>query len=58
MVTLVVAVLANEFLFLTFHITKGKVHTYDQSRNVKEDDKYVRFEKSLEGWMDEELGYY
>ena len=58
MVTLVEAVLGNEFLFLTFLIIKGKVHTYDQFRNVKEDDKDVRFEKSLEGWMDEELGYY
>ena len=58
MVTLVEAVSANGFLFPTFLFTKGKVHTYGQFGNVKEDDKDVRFGKSPKGWKDEELGYY
>ena len=58
MLTLVEAVSANGFLFPTFLITKGKVHTYGQYGNVKEDDKNVRFGKSPKGWTDEKLGYY
>jgi len=58
MVTLVEVVSANGFLFPTFLITKGKVHTYSQFGNVKEDNKDVRFGKSQKGWTDEELGYY
>ena len=46
MVTMMEAVSANGFVFPTFLITKGKVHTYGQFDNMKEDDNNVRFGKS------------
>lgn len=60
MVTLVEAVTADGYIFPTFLITKGKVHTYGAFGNLTPDDakNQVRFAKSPKGWTDDELGYY
>lgn len=58
MITLVEAVTASGYVFPTFMITKGKVHTYGSFGNLKEEDADTRFAKSPKGWTDEELGYY
>jgi hypothetical protein len=58
MVTLMEAISADGYIFPTFLITKGKVHTYRMFGNVQEQDAEVRFGKSPKGWTDDELGYY
>ena len=60
MVTLVEAVTAHGYIFPTFLITKGKVHTYGSFGNLTPEDvkEQARFAKSPKGWTDDELGYY
>jgi len=58
MITLVLAVTSSGYVFPTFMITKGKVHTYSYFRNLKEVDANTSFTKSPKGWTDEELSYY
>ena len=60
MVTLVEAVTAHGYIFPTFLITKGKVHTYGSFENLAPEDvkEQARFAKSPKGWTDDELGYY
>jgi hypothetical protein len=55
LVTLVEAVSADGYVFPTFLITKGTVHTYGQFGNIKEEDDEVHFGKSPKGWTDDEL---
>jgi hypothetical protein len=60
MITLVEAVTAHGYVYPTFLITKGKVHTYGSFGNVTPEDakNEVYFAKSPKGWTDDELGYY
>jgi hypothetical protein len=53
LVTLVKAVSADGYVFPTFLITKGTVHTYGQFGNIKEEDDEVHFGKSPKGWTDD-----
>lgn len=60
MITLVGAVTVSGYVFLTFMITKGKVHTYGSFGNLKVEDldADARLAKSPKAWTDDELGYY
>ena len=56
MVTLLEAVSADGYVFPTFLVTKGKVHTFGIFGNVKDEDAEVRLAKSPKDWADDELG--
>jgi len=58
MVTLLEAVSADGYVFPSFLVTKGKIHTFGMFGNVKDQDAKVRFAKSPKGWTDDELGYH
>jgi len=60
MITLVEAVTVHSYIYPTFLITKGKVHTYGSFGNITPEDvkDEVYFAKFPKGWTDDELGYY